>query len=196
MTSGAKQHIFFVDDEPGVRKAVGGTLEQNGFAVSCFASAADCLKQFDFQKCDLLITDVKMPEMDGIELLTEVKRRAPWVPVLLVTGYGDVPIAVKAFKKGADDFMEKPLERQALLSAVESTLRRISPPDSLLDKSLTRAEMRILRLILESKSNKEMAYLLKRSVRTVEVHRSRIMRKFGVNSVVNLVKRAMEMKLA
>lgn len=196
MTSNTKQHIFFVDDEPGVRKAVGVTLEQNGFAVSCFASAADCLKQMDFQRCDLLITGVKMPEMDGIELLTEVKRRAPWVPVLVVTGYGDVPIAARAFKKGADDFMEKPLEGQALLSAVESTLRRISPADALLGKSLTPAEMRILRLILDSKSNKEMAYLLKRSVRTVEVHRSRIMRKFGVNSVVNLVKRAIEMKLA
>jgi len=196
MTSSAKQHIFFVDDEPGVRKAVGGTLEENGFAVSCFASAGDCLKQFDLQKCDLLITDVRMPEMDGIELLTEVKGRAPWVPVLLVSGYGDVPMAVRAFKKGADDFMEKPLEGHALLSAVESTLRRISPRDSLLDKSLTRAEMRILRLILESKSNREMAYLLKCSVRTVEVHRSRIMRKFGVKSVVNLVKRAIEMKLA
>ena len=153
MTSSAKQHIFFVDDEPGVRKAVGGTLEQNGWAVSCFASAGDCLKQFDFQKCDLLITDVKMPEMDGMELLTEVKRRAPWVPVLPVTGYGNVPRAARALKKGADDFVEKPLERKGLLSAVESALRR-SPNDSLLGKSPTPAEMRILRLILDSKSEK------------------------------------------
>lgn len=191
-----KRHIFFVDDDAGVRKAVGETLKENGFTVTCFAGAADCLEQLGNLKCDLLITDVKMPEMDGIELLTEVKSRAPWLPVLLVTGCGDIPMAAKAFKRGTDDFIEKPLSRDVLLSVVESTLRRSGlSPDSLLGKTLTAAEMRIFRLILDSKSNKEIAYLLKRSVRTVEVHRSRIMRKLGVNSVVDLIKRAAQMGL-
>jgi len=90
--------------------------------------------------CDLLITDVKMPDIDGIELLTEVQHIVPWLPVLLVTGYGDVPMATAAFKAGAVDFIEKPLGKQVLLSAVESVLKRINPSDQLLGKALGRRD--------------------------------------------------------
>ena len=190
MKNNTKQHIYFVDDEPKVREVVSETLEEFGFEVSCFACAADCLEQLHSRVCDLLITDVKMPDTDGIELLTEVQRFAPWLPVLLVTGYGDVPMAATAFKAGAMDFIEKPLDRQALLSAVESVLKRIDPSsDPVLGKALTRTEMRVLRLILDGKSNKEIARLHRRAMRTIEVHRSRIMRKLGVNNTVDLVKR-------
>ena len=185
-----KQRIFFVDDEPKIRQVVCETLREFGFEVSCFARAADCLERLHSRTCDLLITDVKMPEMDGIELLTETQSFAPWLPVLLVTGYGDVPMAATAFKAGAVDFVEKPLDRQTLLSAVESILKRINPSDRLLGKALTRTEMKVLRLILDGKSNKEIAHLLRRAIRTIEWHRSHIMSKFGVNNVVDLVKRA------
>ena len=195
MTNSTKQHIFLVDDEPKVREVVGETLEEFGFEVSRFACAADCLEQLGSRACDLLISDVKMPDMNGMELLTEVKRFAPWLPVLLITGYGDVPMAVTAFKTGAVDFIEKPLDRQTLLSAVRSVLKWITPPDCLLGKALTRTEMRVLRLILDGKSNKEIAYLFHRAVRTIEVHRDHIMRKLGVDNVVNLVKRAAAMGL-
>jgi two-component system response regulator FixJ len=190
MTNISKLHIFFVDDEPKVRELVGGTLEQAGFKASCFASAADCLEQLRADKCDLLITDVKLPGMSGIELLTEAKRLAPSLPVLVVTGYGDIPMAVRVMKAGAADFIEKPLERQVLLSAVEFALKQIAPTDPLLRKGLTRAEMRVLYMILDGKTNKETANLLHRSVSTVEVHRKHIMRKLGVDNIVDLVKQA------
>jgi two-component system response regulator FixJ len=190
MTDTSKHHIFFVDDEPRVRELVGGTLEQAGFRVSCFASAADCLEQLRADKCDLLVTDVKLPGMSGIELLTEVKRFTPSLPVLVVTGYGDIPMAVRVMKAGAADFIEKPLERQVLLSAVEFALKQIAPTDPLLRKGLTRAEMRVLYMILDGKTNKETANLLHRSVSTVEVHRKHIMRKLGVDNIVDLVKQA------
>jgi len=196
MATSKQQHIFFVDDEADVRKAVQGTLEGGGYAVTCFASAADCLEQLLANpKCNLVITDVKMPEMDGIELLTEVKRRTPWVPVLVVTGKADVPMATRAFKRGTTDLIEKPLSRDVLLSTIVSILKRCRLDDPFLGKPLTEAEARILHLILDGKSNKEIAWLLKRSVRTVEVHRSRVMKKFGVDNVVDLVKRATQMGL-
>lgn len=194
-TKQEKQRIFFVDDEPKIREAVGETLEELGFEVSCFACAADCLEQLRCRACDVLITDVKMPDTDGIELLTEARHVAPWVPVLLVTGYGDVPMAATAFKAGAVDFIEKPLNRQVLLSAIESVLKRINPSDPLLGKNLTRTEKRVLRLVLDGKTNKETASILRRSVKTIELHRSRIMRKLGVDNAVDLVKRAAVMGL-
>lgn len=190
MTGKAGPRIFFVDDEPKVRKIVARTLEGLGSKVSCFRRAADCLERLRRKSCDLLITDVKMPEMDGIELLIEAKKLVPWMPVLVITGYGDIPLAVKAIKAGAVDFIEKPFDRQAFILAVESALKRVTPTDPLLGKSLTRAEVKVLHLILAGKNNREIASLLNRSKRTVEVHRSRIMRKVGADNLVSLVKRA------
>ncbi len=190
-----KQRIFFVDDEPEVLKMVGRTLEQAGYKVSCFSRAADCIEQLRYQTCDLLITDVKMSGMDGIELLTEAKRIIPLLPVLVITGYGDIPMAVRVMKLGASDFIEKPLDREGFLSTVERILKRIVPVDSLLNKTLTRTEIKILHLILDGKSNKEIAHLRHRSIRTVEAQRSHIMRKLGVDNLVDLLKRAAAMGL-
>jgi DNA-binding NtrC family response regulator len=94
MRSNNSQHIFFVDDEASVRQIVGDTLQQVSSKVSCFASAADCLKRMNSQKCDLLITDLRMLEMDGIELARRTRLLTPWIPVLIMTGYGDIPTAV------------------------------------------------------------------------------------------------------
>ncbi len=195
MAKKTQQHIFFVDDEPKVRKAVCKTLEQLDSKVSCFARAAYCLERLRSRTCDLLITDVKMPKMDGIELLIEARRIIPSLPVIVITGYGDVPMAVRALKAGALDFIEKPLDRQSFLLAVESALKQITSGDPLVGKSLTRAEMKVLRLMLDGKSNNEIADLLNRSVRTIEDHRSHIKRKFNVDNLVDLVKRAAEMGL-
>ena len=192
MINNAEQHIFFVDDEPKVCKAVCRTLEQLGSKVSCFACAADCLEQLRSQTCDLLITDVKMPEMDGIELLVEARRTVPWLQVLVITGYGDIPMAVRALKAGASNFIEKPLDRQSFLSIVEFLLKRNAWGDPLLGKLLTKTEMKVLRLLLDGKSNKEIARLRHRSIRTIEDQRSCIFRKFGVDNLVDLTKRAAE----
>jgi two-component system response regulator FixJ len=196
MTNIAKQHVFFVDDEPKVCKMVGRTLEQVSLKVTCFTDPTDCLKQLRCRtSCDLLITDVKMPGMDGIELLIEVKRIIPSLPVLVITGYGDIPIAVKALKVGALDFIEKPLDRQSFLSAVESALKQDAHSPRPMSGVLTKTEFEVLRLILDGKSNKEMARLQHRSVRSIEDHRSRIMRKLGVNNLVDLVKQIAVVRL-
>lgn len=192
----AKRQVFFVDDEPKIREVVSETLEELGLKVSCFASAADCLQQLNPIMCDLVIADVKMPEMDGIELLAEIKRIAPWLPVLLITGYGDIPMAVRAIKAGATDFIEKPLDKEGFLNKVKSILHKSPLNDSyIIRKPLTKTEAVVLKLISWGKTNKEIANLLQRSMRTIEVHRSYIMRKFGVDNLADLLKRAAVMGL-
>ncbi len=195
MQNNAKQHIFFVDDEPKVREVVGETLEELGLKISCFARAADCLEQLGLQRCDLLITDVKMPEMDGMKLLTKARRLAPWLPILVITGYGDIPMAVTAIKAGAVDFIEKPLDKKSFLWKVKLILQQNTFDDSYRGKPLTESEMKVLKLIISGKSNKEIANLLHRSVRTIEVHRGHFMHKLDVDNVVDLVKRAAMMGL-
>lgn len=192
-----KQHVFFVDDEPGVRKVVARTLEKLGVEVECFADPADCLENLGPRACDLLITDIKMPEseMDGIDLLTQVKRIAPWLPVLVVTGYGDVPLAVKAMRIGAADFIEKPLHKESLSQKVKSILKQNNLADPYKGRPLTRTELKVLKLIIDKRSNKEMAKLLQRSIRTVEDHRSHIMRKLAVSNLIDLVERSIRMGL-
>ncbi len=190
-----RQHVFFVDDEQSVRKAVAKTLAKLGVEVMCFARATDCLGKIGRRTCDLLITDVRMPEMDGIALLTEARRIAPWLPVLVVTGYGDVPLAVKAMRIGAADFMEKPLHKETFLHKVESILSQNTPRDPYKGRPLTMTELKVLKLIISGKSNKEIAQLLGRAVRTVEDHRSHIMRKLDVHNVIELVERANQMGL-
>jgi len=182
--------VFFVDDEPGIRKLISGELEGLGCKVSCFANAADCLEQLPKQNCALLITDVKMPGMDGLTLLSRVKRVAPWVSVMVITGFGDIPMAVRALKLGAVDFVEKPLDRKVFLHKVKTILKQDDFVDTSAGQALTKAEKKVLKLILEGKGNKEIAHRLQRTLRTVERHRSNIMRKFDVDNIVGLVRKA------
>ncbi len=190
------QHIFFVDDEPAVRRSVSRTLEGSGYKVSCFANAAACLEKLRMQSCDLLITDVRMPGMDGIELVRKAKHVVPWLPILVITGYGDIPMAVRVVKAGAAEFIEKPLQKQSFLASVQEALKQRDLGNLLKGKSLTKKEIAVLRLILQGRSNREMAQILHRSIRTVEDHRRRIMCKLDVSNVVDLVKRAAVMGLA
>jgi FixJ family two-component response regulator len=195
MANNIEKHIFFLDDEPTVRKVVKETLENSHFKVSCFGNPFECLAQLRSKRCDLLITDLRMPEKDGIELLTDVQHLAPWVPVLMITGYGDIPTAVKAVKAGAADFIEKPLDKKNFVSMIKSILKKNVSTHPDLGNSLTRTETKILQLVINGMSNKEIAVLLHRSTRTIEVHRSHIMRKLGVDNLVDLVKRVSTMGL-
>ncbi|MDD5327265.1 MAG: response regulator [Phycisphaerae bacterium] len=190
------QHIFFVDDEPAICRSVSNTLRRYGHKVDCFPDAEHCLKQLQMQSCDLLITDVKMPNIDGIELVRRAKSIAPWLPILVITGYGDIPMAVRAVKAGALEFIEKPLQKQSLLTAVRSALKQPNTENILKGKPLTKKEIVVLRLILQGKNNREIARILHRSIRTVEDHRRHIMGKLDVDNVVDLVKRATDMGLA
>jgi len=187
--------VFFVDDDAGIRKLIAEELKRINCTVSSFAKGADCLEQLSKHNCNLLITDVKMPGMDGLTLLKRTRHVAPWVSVMVITGFGDIPMSVRALKLGAVDFIEKPLDRKSFLHKVETILKRDDFIDTPIGQILTKIEKKTLKLILEGKSNKEMAYILGRAMRTVERHRSNIMRKFGVDNLVDLVKKAAFMKL-
>jgi len=197
VTGRMQRQIFVIDDDEQVCQAIRRTLEREGWEVTTFSRAADCLNSPRLENCDLVISDVKMPGMDGMKLLDELKHRVPWLPVVMMTAFGDVPMAARAFKKRTVvDFFEKPVKREALLSAVKAAIGRRGPRDPLLGKALSKAERRVLLLLLEGKSNKEAAHMLARSVRTVEVHRGRIMKKLGVDNLVDLVKAAYATGLA
>lgn len=182
--------VFVIDDDPEVRSAVVDALKDLGCKVSCFANAVDCLEQLSKENCNLLITDVKMPGMDGLTLLSKVKRVAPWISVMLITGFGNVPMSVRALNLGAIDFIEKPLERKIFLHKVKNILQQDDFADIPIGQALTKIEKKILKLILDGEGNKQMAYKLQLALRTVERHRSNIMHKFGVDNVVALVKKA------
>ena len=182
--------MFFVDDDAGIRKLISEELERVGCNVTCFANAADCLKELPKRNCNLLITDVRMPGMDGVALLRRVARVAPWVPTIVLTAFADVPMAVRAMKLGAVEFIEKPLNRRAFLQKVKAILQKNDFAEVPVGKTLTKTEKRVLKLILEGKSNSEIAHMLGRVLRTVELHRSHIMQKFGADNVVDLVQKA------
>jgi FixJ family two-component response regulator len=194
MLNVAARRVFFVDDDSAVRAVVARILREVAIKVDCFDDPATCLAELRSQRCNLLITDLKMPEMDGIELLTNVKRLAPWLPILVVTAYGDIPIAVKAIRVGAVDFIEKPLNKKSFVDKVESILRGTSNYERL-GEPLTETERTVLRLVMEGKTSKEIARSLNRSCRTIEGHRTHIMHKLGADSLVDLLERAAAMGL-
>jgi len=195
MIHASVQNVFVVDDEPQVLQAVGETLRDLGVEVTCFMDAARCLRQLGSEKCDLIVTDLKMPGMDGLELLRNVKHMAPWIPVLILTGYADVPTAVAGIKAGAEDFLEKPFVKMDLLRCVKSILDEHASLGDQAGQPLTRMETKVLGLVINNKSNKEIADLLSRSVRTIEVHRAHMMHKLGVENLTDLIKRAVVMGL-
>lgn len=144
--------VFVVDDEPSVCKSLKKTLQED-FEVAAFTSSADCLKNIEKERCDLLIADVKMPQMNGLDLLDEVKRIMPELPVLLISGYGDIPMAVKAIKKGAYDFLLKTFSQELLLSEVKRVLKKSLNGKSVSKRlrKLSKAELKILLLVLKGK---------------------------------------------
>jgi two-component system, LuxR family, response regulator FixJ len=190
MTQDTVKHIFFVDDEPKIREVISDTIEQIDVKVTCFADGIECLKQMKSHGCDLLITDFKMPGMDGLELMKRAKSLFPWLPVLVITGYGDIPLAVQTMKSGAVDFIEKPLNKENFLTKVKSILQKNASLNNNLIGSLTPREFKILKYVINGKSNRDIAVSLNRSIRTIEVHRAHIMKKFGVESLIELMKKA------
>ncbi len=136
-----------------------------------------------------------MPGTDGMDLLRQVRERLPWIPVLMVTGYGDVPLAVQAVKNGAVDFVEKPLDRDAFLLTVQRLVERNARPAALLAEFLTKTERKIFYLIVGGKNNREIADVLHCSPRTVEVHRSHLMQKLEATNITELLRRAAQMGL-
>ncbi|MCJ7721038.1 response regulator [Candidatus Bathyarchaeota archaeon] len=190
-----EQHVFFLDDDPAIREVVRRILEGSGIKVSCFSDPTTCMAKLRSQKCSLLITDLKMPEKSGIDVLKEVKRLTPWVPVLVISGYGDIPTVVRAIKAGAVDFIEKPFDKIGFIHKIRSMLPEIDSTDTYLGKPLTQAEISMLGLVIQGKSSKEIARLFHRSKRTIEDHRSHLMRKLKAQNLLDLAKRAAAMGL-
>ena len=188
--------VVFVDDDLKLCKTVSRSLEHRGLRVRYFTNGCDCLKDLNSNHCDLLITDFRMPGMDGVTLLKQVKDSYPWLPVLVVTGYGDIPLAKEVFKSGAADLVEKPFTAEILMSAVELATARSRQYEGLAGSALTRAETKVLALMMKDMNNREIADLLHRSVRTVEVHSGSIYKKFGVSNRIELVRRVTEMRFA
>ncbi len=189
-------HIFVVDDEPKVCKAVSRIL-QSKYKVTCFETAEACFTRLSIStcRCNLLISDIKMPGMNGMELLRKIRLIRPLLPVLIITGYGDIPLAVEAIKAGAREFIEKPFHQDKLLEATEAALQEYSFSETIAGKPLTKREKKLLRLIVDGQSNRQIAEAFNRSIRTIEDRRRVIMHKLNVNNVAGLVQIAQKINL-
>jgi two-component system response regulator FixJ len=187
--------VCVVDDEVAVHETVTRLLRGFKVQVITFTSAQEFLMYFSDHNCHLLIVEFKMPEMDGLELLQKVKAMAPWLQTIMITGFGNVPLAVKALKMGACDFIEKPLEREAFLASVKKLLEQLSNMNELIGQPLTKTERHILALIVSAQSTPEIADQLHRSTRTIELHRQQIMYKMGVKNSIGLLRRVNAMGL-
>ena len=192
--------VYVVDDDDAVLDSLRWLLEANRYQVSTFARAEDFLAHYDPTRTACLILDVRMPGMSGLELQEQLVARGANLPILFITGHGDVPMAVATMKKGAVDFIEKPFNEadlrasvERMLSAAESeaeTRRRDSERDGLLAR-LTAREHQVLECIVAGRLNKQIADDLGISIKTVEAHRANIMDKLEANTVADLLRLAL-----
>jgi two-component system, LuxR family, response regulator FixJ len=189
--------VYIVDDDSGVRKSLCWLIETVGVPVKAFASAASFLDECDVRMPGCLVLDVVMPGMSGLELQEELRRRGVEIPVIMLTGYGDVPTAVRALKNGAIEFLEKPVDDDALLDQVQRALaldarrrKERGEFDNVFERMthLTPREHEVLDLVVDGLSSKEIAAQLSVSFKTVEAHRAKIMTKMEAESVADLVR--------
>lgn len=180
--------IFYADGDLASTKAVRATLDRAEVPVTHFDRTSDCLTSIRHGGCQVLVTNVPHPEEEGLELLSKVRRIAPWLPIIMLVEPGRIDTAVEAMKAGATDCLERPPQTSRLLSAVNRALRQVC--DRTPSKPLTEAEQNVLHLVLQGKTNGEIASELHRSRRTVEVHRANIMVKLGADHIVDLVRNA------
>ena len=198
MESGAK--VYIVDDDDAVRDSLDALLTSFGFDVELFSSGADFLEGCGKVGKGCVLLDIRMPRMDGMEVQERLHARRPDLPVIMITGHGDVGLAVRAMKSGAVDFVEKPLREEALLQSVEAALRsaRTSQRQMALGAAalgnlerLTPREREVLEHLVAGRPNKAIAQFLACSPRTVEIHRARIMEKMAARSLPHLVRLAL-----
>lgn len=198
------EYVFVVDDDADVRDSMRLLLEVAGFKVRNYTSARQFLDD-DFCKSGCLVADIRMPDMSGLELQEEVARRHLDLPVIIMTGHGDVPLAVRAMKAGAVDFLEKPFEDEKMLASVRRALEigsraRSRNAEAVAAKnllaSLTPRERGVLDKLVQGRSNKVVAYELGISPRTVEIHRAHIMGKMEASSLSDLVRVVLAAKQA
>ncbi|HXG79631.1 MAG TPA: response regulator FixJ, partial [Methyloceanibacter sp.] len=194
--------VHIVDDDEAVRRSLAFLLSSAGHAVRLYDSATAFLGALSGVKAGCLITDIRMPEMSGIELLHALKTKACALPAIVITGHGDVPLAVEAMKAGAVDFIEKPFDEEAILRAVETALQRSGEKGSgevssiaARLASLSERERQVLEGLIAGHSNKTIAHDLGISPRTVEVYRANLMAKMEAKSLSELIRMAIVAKL-
>ncbi len=187
-----KRIVHIIDDEEGVRRSAGFMLKTSGFAVRTWSSGVEFLKEVRHAETGCVLLDIRMPEMDGLEVQQTLNDRGVTMPVIVLTGHGDVGIAVKAMRAGAVDFLEKPFETDTLLDAIERAFQRLDSEKDVMVRaaeaevvlgSLSAREREVLDGLAQGYPNKTIAYDLGISPRTVEVHRANIMAKLQARSL-------------
>jgi RNA polymerase sigma factor (sigma-70 family) len=195
--------VFVVDDDEGVRNSLRFLLKSVGLTTRALASAGEFLEAYTHNQPGCLVLDVRMPGMSGIELQQQLNLRGAAIPVIFITGHGDIPMAVEAMQHGAFDFLQKPFRDQDLIDRIQRALERDARNRSALAQherirerleSLTPREREVLTLMTRGKPNKVMAAELGVSQRTVEIHRARVMEKSGANSLAHLVRMVMDLE--
>ncbi len=195
-----KQTVFIVDDDYAIRDAMGLLMESIGLDCETFETANDFLTRIPEDRPGCLVLDIRMPGMSGLELQEHLAKRDSALPIIFITGHGDIPMAVEAMQNGAVDFIQKPFRDQELLDRISAALKADRTNRSKLEASsgvrqraelLTNREREVLDLVVTGKPNKIIAYDLSVSQRTVEIHRSRVMEKMQAHSLAELVRQHM-----
>ena len=193
----AKATVFVVDDDASVRKALARSIQTANLTVKVFASAREFLDQGPPDGPGCLVLDVRMPGLSGLELQAELNSRNIRIPIIFITGHGDIPMSVKAMKGGATNFLTKPFEIAKLLEAIREALKqdkglhasRLESAEAQRRiQTLTPRERQVLGLVVKGRLNKQIADELGASERTIKVHRGRVMYKMEVKSVADLVR--------
>lgn len=185
--------VYVIDDDVDVRESL-VLLVQRAYRTVAFESARAFLAAGVSAKDSCALIDIRMPEMDGLQLQREIRRTMPELPVIIMTGHGDVPMAVQAMKDGAIEFLEKPFEKAIVLGALEAAFLRSTTSDNPKQeprKALTDRENEVFSLLVEGHQNKVVGHKLGISTRTVEVHRRRIMDKLNAKNLADLVRHAL-----
>jgi two-component system response regulator FixJ len=192
-----KPVVYVVDDDDGMRRALTVLMTTVGYQPMAFARPTEFLAKYDPNQPGVLVLDVRMPEMSGLEVQQQLNRNGSMLPVILVTGHGDVPMAVQAMKDGAFDFLQKPFRDQELLDRINAALKQDAQNRASVDRladlrqraeSLTPREREVMAHVVDGKANKVIAIDLGLSERTVEIHRANVMEKMSARSVAHLVK--------
>jgi len=192
--------VYVVDDDDAVRDSLALLLEAAGLRVEAFAGAAEALARCQDERPSCVVTDVRMPQIDGLELQRRLAQLHAQLPVIVITGHGDVPLAVQAMKAGAADFIEKPFSDDVILASIEAAVargRRGAGAGAIAGRfgdrlaRLTPRERDVFHQLIVGHPNKVIAYNLGISARTVEIHRARVMDKMGARSLSELVRFAL-----
>jgi FixJ family two-component response regulator len=196
MTGQSHKRIYVCEREPECRVLLESSFAPDEMSISGFSEHRGCLDRLAAKPCDLLIVDLDGCEPEGLDMLEQARRMAPWVLSLAIVEHAAVPCAIKAVRAGASDCLDKPVQQERLLTTVRTLLARVDISTGRRPKALTQMEAQILQLILAGRTSYDIAADLHRSKRTIDVHRKNIMRKLQATSLVDFIKRALEMGFA